>query len=129
MQSTVLSHAGWEWTEEGRGKWGYVSMAPDTELLLAVDTRCDGQDIGSHVALGIGNLKSYEGMGIARIDCIEGCECGPEDVDGHWSHESSQNDMNKLVVSMAERCVLRVTNTNRSSSGNHKFKLTSLILC
>ena len=41
--STVVP--GFEWTDEGRNKWGYVATEPESKLVWTVDTRTAAPDV------------------------------------------------------------------------------------
>jgi len=34
-------------------------------------------------------LKSYRGMGTADVECVSGCQCEPQLLDGTWETEVS----------------------------------------
>ena len=63
--------AGWAWTDEGRGKWGYVSSSPGSVLRLHLDSDLPGWP-GSQVMLRLAYLASYEGHGRALVHCEAG---------------------------------------------------------
>lgn len=41
----------------------------------------------------LGHLRSYEGMGAARMECRSGCTCAPSRADGLWSAHVSLMQM------------------------------------
>ena len=48
------------------------------------------KDLANAVMVGIGILRSYDRMGIARLECISGCHCKPKLLDGHHKQHTSQ---------------------------------------
>ena len=69
-------------------------------------------------------------MGRAKVECASGCTClaGAGVVDGLWTNARvSITYLHFLFVRPAPRCVLRITVLNETSSGEHKWKLTTLI--
>ena len=111
--------------------------------------------------IGIGYLKSYEHMGVVRVDCVDACQCSPVEIDAHTAERISpldliyfsaqlrppqptgQRDASALISTRANEltdgasglsapapahCGIRLTLLNKTSSGEHKFKLTALFL-
>ena len=90
-----------------------------------------------------GYLRSYRGMGVARGECVHGCTCQAREWNAHRPKaQVSQTAISKLQrvrLTYAHlrnprgngrwvgcRCVIRLTLTNQTSSGGHKFKLEAL---
>ena len=48
--------------------------------------------------VGLGYLKSYEGMGRVRVECARGCSCQPVMLDGHNKAKISPYDLHYLIV-------------------------------
>lgn len=127
---------GWSYVVErssqGQPKPGYVATAPGSTIEL-----CHRH--GEHI-WQFGYLRSYVGMGIARGECVSGCACRPREWDAHRPKaQVSQTAISKLQKirllrgkappgeSWAGcRCVIRMTLTNETTSGAHKFKLEAL---
>tara|TARA_B100000795_G_C22636978_1_gene374917 strand:+ start:268 stop:555 length:288 start_codon:yes stop_codon:yes gene_type:complete len=87
-------------------------------------------------------------MGTARGECVQGCTCRPREWNAHRPKaQVSQTAISKLqrirLLSARKnprgrapalgderwagcRCVIRLTLTNQTSSGGHKFKLEAL---
>jgi hypothetical protein len=92
-----------------------------------------GRAAGNASALAhIMYLKSYEHMGTARVSCATGCACSPLVLD---AHETTRRDSLETVAPPLHvhgqphaTCVLRVRLLPETSSGEHKFKLTALIV-
>mmetsp|Transcript_22780 Transcript_22780/g.37744 ORF Transcript_22780/g.37744 Transcript_22780/m.37744 type:complete len:532 (+) Transcript_22780:128-1723(+) len=100
-------------------------------------------------SIGLGYLKSYEGLGSARVECEGSCSCNASMIDAHWTERTSPNDIHYFDIRLSDertrarsgalperfkshaverRCAFRLTIVNESSSGQHKFKLTALFL-
>ena len=43
-------------------------------------------------------LRSYQGMGMARVECASGCTCAPSDVDGLWEQQVSLMQLHAITV-------------------------------
>ena len=48
--------------------------------------------------VGLGYLKSYEGMGRVRVECARGCSCRPVTLDGHHEARISPYDLHYMTV-------------------------------
>lgn len=108
------------------------------------------------VAWSLGYLMSYEHMGKMRGECVHSessCTCGAREFNGHWRLPISQPHISrlKLQIRYARRtatssfvperslhlsdesavascpCKIRLTLLNDTDSGEHKFKLVSLM--
>ena len=89
---------------------------------------------GDHWQFGF--LRSYAGMGVARGECVRGCQCKPREWDAHIKRQVSQTAISKLAgITALPRtakkedgcpCVVRLTLLNQTSSGGTKFKLDAL---
>ena len=73
-------------------------------------------------------LKSYEHMGIASMACMQGCTCRTRLVDGHQMARESTTHLHELLVSQHAECFVGVTVTNHTNSGEHKFKVSGIIM-
>jgi hypothetical protein len=96
--------------------------------LLQLDTRQVGLKPISTVNLLIAFLKSYEHMGVARIECVSGCQCRPRLVDAHQAQRESTTHLHSLPLSQSGNCTIAVSVTDTSNSGEHKFKVSGLIM-
>lgn len=65
------------------------------ELLLSTQ-EAPGKRGKASVVLGF--LSSYEGMGLARVECRSGCTCAPSLVDGLWSERTSLMQLHSFKV-------------------------------
>lgn len=90
--------------------------------------------------LWIGYLRSYEHMGRARATCSGRCGCEPHVFDAHdFKSSVSVTDVRSIVThgvraeaptgpsSGTQCCLLQLQVTQGSSSGEHKFKLMSIL--
>ncbi|PSC68097.1 CRT (chloroquine-resistance transporter)-like transporter [Micractinium conductrix] len=105
-------------------KWGYRGEAPGAWLELAFGTEEAPGRSGEATVL-LGHLRSYQGMGMARVECASGCTCAPSDVDGLWEQQVSLMQLHAITVTQHPACVLRITivarnarSSDSSSSGD-----------
>lgn len=144
---------GWEyvveWSPLGQPKPGLVARTAGAQLDICVPPPADvaaGKVEEQQVSFAY--LASYEGMGVAVGSCLGACECEPALVDAHepGSHHSlNQISQPGLLVRRARRreaqhatsnaavgaatgceCVARLTVSNETHSGAHKFKVVGL---
>ena len=78
-------------------------------------------------------LQSYEHMGVVRISCDAGCSCQPLVIDAHNtdrldSFELVASPLQLNVSGNSKNCVLGAEVLPKTSSGEHKFKITALIV-
>ncbi|GLI61406.1 hypothetical protein VaNZ11_003625 [Volvox africanus] len=109
---------GWEWTDEGRGKWGYVAMAPGKTLRLKFDTRLMGnrtdEDRFANIIVQIAFLQSYTRMRTARVDCTEGCQCSSVTIDAYSARQVSLTSMKDIKVTQHSACIMAITSGPQS---------------
>lgn len=73
-------------------------------------------------------LISYEHMGVARLWC-ERCECAPVELDALApGSRVSVMTTHEMRVSPHRRCALHLLVLNKTSSGEHKFKIERLLV-
>eukprot|EP00964_Phaeocystis_antarctica_P131372 scaffold95267_cov72-Phaeocystis_antarctica.AAC.1 len=144
LHPLVRRARGWSYVVErssqGQPKPGYVAIAPGATLEVC---HRDAESMWQ-----FGYLRSYTGMGTARGECVQGCTCRPREWNAHRPKaQVSQTAISKLqrirLLSARKnprgrapalgderwagcRCVIRLTLTNQTSSGGHKFKLEAL---
>jgi len=74
------------------------------------------------------HLTSYERMGIARVHCVSGCVCIPQELDAHRPpsrrNVSIFRDGLIQVDFTTARCEMALRLLHRTSSGQHKWVLT-----
>ncbi|KAL4430719.1 hypothetical protein ABPG75_005975 [Micractinium tetrahymenae] len=80
----------------------------------------------------IGHLASYEGMGRASVECVSGCTCAPNVLDGWWERHASLQVMHTIRVSEHPKCRIKLTVLDESSgkgkAAGHKVKLTAALV-
>ena len=109
--------------ESGGGEDGDGAAAmPMAEARAAA--RC-----GRSVLVSLMYLTSYDGMGAARVTCVDGCECAPHLFDAFEA--SDRRNVSVVVertfaVTPAAQCTLRFVVTNRTRSSGHKFKIVNV---
>ena len=139
LRAHVLEARGWSYVVEmsgqGQPKPGYIATAPGSSIDMCF-RRSGGGKSASAAWWQLGYLRSYEGMGMARGECVAGCKCASRTWDAHQTRRVSQVAVSKLRIDRWLRpteaaaaacpCVIRLTLLNESSSGGHKFKLAAL---
>ena len=68
-------------------------------------------------------LASYNHMGTALVECVSGCTCASLEIQAHVETRHSIEEVAVLRPSEADQCVIRITNLNKTLSGENKFKL------
>ena len=135
----VKRRQGFEWLNEAKGarlRPGFIATAVDSVLTIAVDTSAPkgggggggGAATSRFARLDLMYLSSYEHMGRASVTCASGCTCAPSTLNGHTTARSSQVLVFPLNVSRSAACALEVRVLPESDSGEHKVKLTGLIV-
>lgn len=139
---------GFEYLVEGQDakmKPGMIGSKAGDTLQLCVDV--SRLDEGDDFVIILGHLISYAHMGVVRVDCVGGCECTGDELDshvkdGHLSVFKARTYHSKRVKSniTAARsssglalgvapcgCALQITILEKTNSGEHKFKVLSLM--
>ena len=146
---------GWFWANEGtaeKPKRGYVTSSPNRPLIINLRLRSTGildesisgdanqAEEDSKVALMFSYLKSYTGMGTARIECLRGCSCRERTVDAQHDQKTSTTFMQLVLLSVppkglqggkdgGENCTVAVRLVeNKTRGGGGKFKVSALML-
>ena len=138
MHPFVRRSQGWNYVTEfsslQQPKPGYIATEPGAELELCF--RVPPTDSTGHFELWLAYLESYKRMGVATAACVLGCACQTLRLDAHIDARVSQPKLARLIVkatvqlepaSDACPCVVRLTNTASTRSGQHKFKLVALL--
>ncbi|PNH01936.1 hypothetical protein TSOC_012121 [Tetrabaena socialis] len=133
VSSLVALAEGFEWVNEGtavKPKPGYVATRPGARLQLRLDT--DRSAVGSaaneNVHVYLHHLRSYQHMGSAKLSCVSGCSCPEVVVDAHITEQVSQVYLALVVVTQAKECVVEVQVLDQSKSGEHKFKVSGVVV-
>ncbi|PSC72893.1 photosystem II reaction cent isoform B [Micractinium conductrix] len=104
-------------------KWGYVGEEEGAWLEMEMNT-LDGSSSGAgaqtKATVFLGYLRSYQGMGVARVECKRDCTCLPTRIDGRWKQRVSLTQMHEFQVSQHPRCRVRITIERRPSAGGRK---------
>jgi hypothetical protein len=130
---------GFNLTDEGRGKGklGYLAVGVGKSLSLCLPWPTEGARTKPPQVLWLGFLRSYEHMGRARLHCDGQCSCTPDVIDAHDIKDGvSVTDVRRLPLRPARRaadkadgcCRVHLHISAGTSSGEHKFKLMSLLL-
>ena len=117
---------------------GVVAMVPGAQLRA----RVDGWTVAAEATMSLEHLVSYEGMGTARLECVDGCECAPQRIDAHKTNEIrnvSVFESHSFPVRAARarlfaadgtpeqwKCEVMITLLQETRTGSHKFKVRSL---
>ena len=72
-----------------------------------IKSQSNNESVPSHLSwitnenatIFIGYLKSYSGMGRAKVTCMGGCSCAEADIDAHHEQQTSQTYLSNHVVS------------------------------
>ena len=127
LRPFVLDSLGWNYTDEGRKKFGWVADLPGSALTLALNTkpRLNSSDVTSTdtVIVNLAMLSSYEHMGRASISCVFGCTCNPVVLDFAIKDHFSPVRLFPFSVSKHNDCHVNITVLNETSSEGHKVKL------
>ncbi|EFJ49698.1 hypothetical protein VOLCADRAFT_89681 [Volvox carteri f. nagariensis] len=114
---------GWQWTDEGRGKWGYVATEPGKTIKLKVNTLLAGNRSREHsaanIVVQIAHLQSYRGMSTAKVSCVSGCTCMPAAIDAFSSRIVSLTAMKDIRVSQHPECVIELLSGGPSPAALH----------
>lgn len=131
LPSVIAKAEGFDFVNEGteaKPKKGYVATKAGATLKLKLNTQqTSGVAANKPVPVLIGYLKSYVHMGIAVMACDSGCSCEPKTVDAHHALKQSTIYLAMLSASQAAECIVSVTVQPKSSSGEHKFKVSALM--
>ncbi|GIL54227.1 hypothetical protein Vafri_9775 [Volvox africanus] len=102
---------GWEWTDEGRDKWGYLAMAPGKRLRLKVNTQV--KSVGSEgasepIIVQISYLQSYRILGTAKLSCESGCTCTAVTLSAYDPRPVSVAITSDIKVTQHPECLLQL---------------------
>ncbi len=141
IQGLVAEARGFAYRVEGSDaklKPGLIGTTPGDTASLCLDV-ARLQPGQSFVAI-LGHLISYEHMGMVSVQCAGDCDCKAETVDAHVpGGKFSVFKARTLAVRRAEQprpspskrkdcgCVLKLEILKETGSGEHKFKVLSLM--
>lgn len=107
-------------------KVGYYATEPGSNISFALNTTSVRNQT---VVLYVGLLHSYQHMGIAVADCVQGCSCPSQRWDTHHIVKESVTLMRFLLLkAYNDECHVRVTVDKQTSSGEHKVKVEAFML-
>ncbi|KAI3436557.1 hypothetical protein D9Q98_005973 [Chlorella vulgaris] len=96
-------------------KWGYSGLHIGDWIELEVSTADSSADAGQWCTLYLGFLRSYQGMGLARVVCKSGCECAESLVEAQWRQLVSLTQTHSFQVTQHPKCRLRLTIVERAN--------------
>ena len=127
---------------------GVVALVPGAVLRARLEGLAPGES-----TLVLEHLVSYEGMGVARLECVSGCECETQRIDAHRINQMRNVSVFEAHTFSARAphaaphtaphtvphqhrthprrattppCEIRLTLLRQTSSGGHKFKVRTL---
>eukprot|EP00887_Chlorella_sp_A99_P007655 scaffold20.g7655.t1 len=65
------------------------------------------------MTMSLGHLRSYQGMGIGKVQCVAGCMCQESFFDGLWVRKLSLVETHQFGVTQHPACRVRVTVAKR----------------
>ena len=79
-------------------RWGLTARDPGASATLRFDSDLGGlsRQRGARVMVHLLYLRSYQGMGRARVECGGGCACDAADLDAHWDRQATLTDLTTL---------------------------------
>ena len=135
IERLAVNSSGWNFTDESRGKWGFVATKVGDQLELKVPAVASHHSVRdpnkkTMVGIDIDFLSSYDKMGVAQVDCVSGCECDPMKIDAYHKSGTSESEAQTIAVSEHEQCIIRFTilNETRSKEKGHKFKIVGVTI-
>lgn len=81
------------------------------------------------MTLYLAYLRSgHQKMGAADVTCTRGCTCTKSKLDGSLDRNETVVYLQGMEVSQHGGCTIRVAVSNSSSTGEHRFKVTGIIM-
>jgi len=137
----VTKSEGWELQIYYQGKRhkqikpGWITNTPGALLQFKVNSTfpeatpaAGSSDGGGAVEVLLLYTVSYDGWGQARVSCISHCTCMEHILDAANKEKSSLHRHHRIEVTPHEQCTMQLEVLQSSSSGGHKFKLTSVMV-
>ena len=138
-QEDTDARGGWRYVHEKRDKPGFVSRVPGATLSLSIPSH-GPPHLGPRF-VHVLYLQSFEHMGVALFSCAGACACDEIVVDAHNAQRVAGNapvSLETVAPAIEIRyegrprsravCQLRVRVLPNTTSGEHKFKVTALIV-
>lgn len=126
---------------DAKMKPGIVGKAAGDFAQFCIDV--SNLQAGEAFVFIVGHLISYEHMGIAKVECLDECECAPQEVDAHvpggkfsvFKARTFQAKRRQLTTNAESSlpgwfncgCKVQLTILPRTGSGEYKFKVLSLM--
>lgn len=140
LKGIVQDNKGFEFVDEGSSqcagchKFGFRTSTVGSSLTLKVssavmsetDLKSAGQGGQAKVMLALSYLRSYSDVGKARVECVSGCTCEPKVFDAKNEARTSELHTERMEVTPAAECLLKLTVLEETSTGGHKFRLASV---
>ena len=108
-------------------KPGYVAKTAGATITFEVNSRfpeLPGERSGQLV---ITSTTSYDGWGTVHVSCVSGCTCDGADIDAMHAERTSLQTLHEVHgVTQHPACHVRFEVLRNSSSGGHKFKISTL---
>ncbi|KAL4431189.1 hypothetical protein ABPG75_006445 [Micractinium tetrahymenae] len=138
FRPVVKEHSGFEYVPERpdaenfmKQKWGWRATEPGSWAELEVDSRASDGSKSSNTYVWLSHLRSYRGMGTARVECVSGCSCSATRLDGTWERKASLFTITRFHVTRHKRCRFRVTvldKTGEVPQEGHKVVLVAVMV-
>ncbi|PSC68081.1 hypothetical protein C2E20_8267 [Micractinium conductrix] len=149
FKGVVVDQEGFEYAPERPSasdfmhqKWGWRGAKPGAWAELELDTRASSSSASAsginssseadgETVVWLSHLRSYQGMGTARVACVGGCTCDEATLDGTWEQRVSLFWITRFAVSRHRRCRIRVTITDEPGQfpeEGHKVSLVAVMV-
>ncbi len=114
---------------ERKVKPGWFTNSSGAALEFQVNSSFAGH-ASARVQLVLHYTRSYDGWGRAELCCASGCECQCRQLDAHkeGTEKTSLIEGVTVAITQSAQCVMRLRTLPESSSGGHKFKLSSVMV-
>eukprot|EP00887_Chlorella_sp_A99_P000046 scaffold16.g46.t1 len=112
-------------------KWGWRGTEAGAWAELEIDTReteAGGVEPRQPATVYLGYIRSWRGMGRARVECMRGCRCEPTTIDGAWRRKATLRQTHTFLASQAAACRLRVTILRATPAEQRKVVLSSVMV-
>jgi lysophospholipase L1-like esterase len=137
MKEHVVDNKGWEFVDEGSDacggchKYGYATQEPGASITFKVDSAVlseEDKQSNTTVQLAVSYLRSYQDMGMVRLECVSGCTCAAHELDGAQRKQTSEMTTQRHTISDNPKCLVRLTVLDKTNSKNnkHKFRVSSV---
>eukprot|EP00882_Tetradesmus_deserticola_P001006 GHRQ01001089.1.p1 GENE.GHRQ01001089.1~~GHRQ01001089.1.p1 ORF type:complete len:504 (+),score=200.63 GHRQ01001089.1:225-1736(+) len=101
---------------------GYETTSPSQPLTLEVDTTSPD---GRPVTVFFLYTRAETGIGSALITCANGCQCGPEYLDGSLTYDQVVTFIDSITPTAAPACHINIALAANSTSGS-KLRISGM---